>query len=174
MLYAHWEGWVKALARLYIAYVDQQKLRYDDLNEAFLGIALRTRLEMIGEAKAAATHNDFASFVIGGGLASPAPLSLSVVRTEGNLSSAVMRDIVTRLGVPYQPYELFAALIDERLVRARNTIAHGDHLEVTVSSYEDLHARVIRMLNAYTIDVLNAAATQAYRRPVLPATSPAP
>ncbi len=166
LLYAHWEGWTKAIARLYISHVDQQNLRYDELSEAFLGNALRARLDMIGEAKAAVTHNDFASFIIGGGLSSRAPLSSALIRTESNLSSVVMRDVVTRLGVSYQPYELFAALIDERLVRARNTIAHGDHLDIDVTSYEELHARVLRMLNTYTDDVRNAAAGQAYRRPI--------
>ena len=162
LLYAHWEGWVKALGRLYIEYVNTQGPCFEDLSPAFLGNALRTRLDSVSQALSAQIHVEFGSFLLDSGLKSKVTLNPDLIRTSGNLSSSVLRDVTTRLGLPYAPYETRSNLIDEKLVRRRNNISHGDYLEVDEESYEELHQKVLEMLNRFTADLLNAAATRAY------------
>ena len=74
-----------------------------------------------------------------------------------------MRDITARLGVPFAPYELMSTLIDERLVAARNSIAHGEYMELDEDKYEELHVKVVQMLNRFTQDVLSGAQKRDYR-----------
>lgn len=162
MLYAHWEGWIKAIGQIYVEYVNQQGLTYSAMSPPFLGNALKTQLAGVEEANAAAVHTQFAEFVLTGGLEKKARLSSKLVRTESNLSSKVLQDITARLGIPFYPYELLAPLIDERLVGARNTIAHGEFLELDEDQYEELHDKVLQMLNKFTTDVLVAARTRAF------------
>ena len=162
MLYAHWEGWIKAVGELYVEYVDQQRLKFSQMSAPFLGNALKRRLSEVDQANAAVVHTEFADFLLSGGLDTRAKLSANAVRTEANLSSRVLLDITTKLGLSYKPYELLATLIDERLVGARNSIAHGEYLEIDASQYEELHTKVVQMLNAYTQDVLGAARLGAY------------
>lgn len=159
ILYAHWEGWVKAVAQLYVRYVNTKSIPYDSLSEAFLGNALKTKMTAIEEATAPAVHNTFASF-IQTGLSKGATLSESLVRTESNLSSSVFFDIVARLGLDRRDmYSLRAHMIDSELVSRRNTIAHGQYLDLTLKDFETLRTDVMELLELFTDDVRNAAST---------------
>jgi HEPN superfamily RiboL-PSP-like protein len=115
------------------------------------------------EANTASLQVEFAEFLRGEPSSRARLVGQGNVRTESNLSSTVLRDIVDRLGLDYQPYELRKQLIDKRMVERRNHVAHGEYLEVSLSDFETLHAEVTMMLRVFTADVLNHAALKAYR-----------
>lgn len=162
ILYAHWEGWIKTVAQLYIRYVNTKSIPYASLSEAFLGNALKTKMTAIDEASAPLIHNQFALFVRTG-LSKRASLSESLVRTESNLSSTVLFDILERLGLERRPqYSLRANRIDNDLVHKRNTIAHGQHLELTLDDFRSLRTDILELLELFTDDVRNAASTGRY------------
>lgn len=162
VLYAHWEGWVKGVAQLYVRYVNSQRYSYERLSEAFLGNALKTRLGAIDAATAPLVHNEFASF-IRGGLQGKAVLSESLIRTDSNLSSNVLFDILDRLGLERREiYSLRANMIDRELVHKRNTIAHGQHLELNLDEYRVLRTKTMELLEVFTDDVRNSASTGAH------------
>lgn len=162
ILYAHWEGWVKSVAQLYIRYVNTQRPTYDLLSAAFLGNALKVKISAIEQTTSPTVHNEFASF-LREGLNERAKLSEDLVRTESNLSSRVLSDVVERLGLPRRDvYSTRANLIDEELVNRRNTIAHGKYLELQLDDFLALHTNVLELLELFTDDVRNAASTRAY------------
>lgn len=163
MLYAHWEGWIKVVAELFVEYVNQQGLKHSELAAPFLGIALKKKISETEKANAASVHTNLADFMISGGFEAKAKLNSNVIRTESNLSSKVLLDITTRIGISFTPYELLSTLIDERLVGARNSIAHGEYLDLDEEKYEELHQKVLQMLNTFTTDVRESARTQRYR-----------
>ncbi|GHG55111.1 hypothetical protein GCM10012320_26690 [Sinomonas cellulolyticus] len=162
ILYAHWEGWVKVVAQLYIRYVNTQRNSYEKLSDAFLGNALKTRMDAVAMAARPLTHNEFASFVRSG-LAERASLSESLVRSESNLSSSVFFEILERLGLERnQLYSLRANMIDQELVHRRNTIAHGQHLELGLDEFQGLRTKTMELLELFTDQVRNAASTGDY------------
>jgi hypothetical protein len=163
LLYAHWEGFVRATGQLYVEFVRQKKLRYSDLSAPLLGIALKSRILALDEARAASTHLAFARF-LQEEFDDRATLRRELVETHANLSSKVLRDIVTRLGLPWTPYELKEHLIDKRLVESRNTIAHGQELAIQLGDFLDLQERVVDIMLAFRADVLAAAGSGTYRR----------
>lgn len=164
VLYAHWEGWIKAVAQLYVRYVNTQKCSYDSLSAAFLGNALKTKLTALAEATSAQVHTDFASLIVSG-LGGRATVSEDLVRTESNLSSRVLLDIVDRLGLErHSEYTLRANLIDQELVWRRNTIAHGEFLELTPEEFRQLRTKILELLELFTDDVRNAASQGAHLR----------
>lgn len=163
LLYAHWEGWIKRIAEYYIGFVEQQGLRCDELSEPFLALALKAHMNQLGESKKARVHVAFATFVRDG-LVQPARFgSAGTVQTESNLSSAVLQDILIRVGVDHVPYMMYAPLIDERMLKRRNTVAHGEYLDVDLAEFEDLHSNITELLRDFTTEVLNGAAQRAYR-----------
>jgi hypothetical protein len=164
LLYAHWEGWIKNVASYYVEYVHNKNVCYAELAPPLLSIALQARLRELIESDAAASHVGFAHFVQTQMGTRAALKAESAIRTESNLSSRVLKDIVSRIGISYTPYELYENLIDESLVRTRNRVAHGEYEVPTVEDFRELQARVVAMLNAFTVDVRNAAATGAYHR----------
>ena len=173
MLYAHWEGWVKAVAKLYLEYINRKSVPMADLNPGLLGAALKTRVDAVATATTSTNPEfAFAKFVIEGGLNRSCTINESQVRTESNLTSLVLQSIISRLNLDFQPYELRATLIDETLVGSRNRIAHGEYLEIDIDRYLELHDLVLEMLNSFTNDILNSATVGAYRRhPISPAGS---
>jgi hypothetical protein len=159
ILYAHWEGWVKAVSQLYIRYVNTKSISYDSLSEAFLGNALKTKMTAIEEATTPAVHNKFAGF-IRTELSKGAVLSEGLVRTESNLSSSVFFDIIERLGLERRDmYSLRANMIDAELVHRRNTIAHGQYLDLSFKDFKALRTDIMELLELFTDDVRNAAST---------------
>lgn len=162
LLYAHWEGWIKTVSQLYIRYVNTKSIPYDSLSEAFLGNALKTRMSAIEEATTPLAHNQFANFMRTG-LSKGATLSEGLVRTESNLSSTVFFDILARLGLERRAlYSMRANRIDTDLVHKRNTIAHGQYLDLTMSDFRSLRIDVLEILELFTDDVRNAASTGGY------------
>lgn len=162
-LYAHWEGWIKAVAQLYVRHVNSQSLTYSDLSVAFLGQALKVQINKIADSSTASSHNDFARFLLLN-MGQGARLSEDLVQTQSNLSSAVLSDIVTRLGLPkHRLYETRSNLVDQELVYRRNQIAHGRFLELDSDTFYKLQDDVIELLELFTDDVRNAASTKSYR-----------
>lgn len=162
LLYAHWEGWIKNIATIYIEFVAQQRLTYEELSTPFLAVALKRKMTELGEAAKAAPHIDFAVF-LRSELSSAAGLSAKgAVVTEANLNSVLLHDIIQRLGLDYKPYELKAKLIDQGLLYRRNNIAHGQYLEVDLKEFEMLHTEITGLLQQFTTEALNHAALKSY------------
>jgi hypothetical protein len=163
LLYAHWEGWIKNIATFYIEFVAHQQLTYEELSTPLLAVALKRKMTELGEATTAGPHIAFAVF-LRSELSGTAGLNArGAVITEANLNSVLLHDIIRRLGLDYQPYELKAKLIDQGLLYKRNNIAHGQYLEVDLKEFELLHTEITRLLQRFATEALNHAALKNFR-----------
>ena len=163
LLYAHWEGWIKKVSEFYIAFIDGQRLQYDELNEAVFGLAIKRRIDPLVSSSAPKLHREFA-FFIRNELGSRATFgSGRTIHTESNLSSTVLTRILLSLGLEFKNYEPSSHLIDHRLLHKRNRVAHGEYLDFSIREFEALHGEVVNLLKTFTTEVLNNAALGAYR-----------
>jgi RiboL-PSP-HEPN len=85
------------------------------------------------------------------------------IRTQGNLSSDVLKEIIDSLGLDFSPFEAKSNLIDDILLRSRNTIAHGEYLQMTEERYEELSRDVLEMMENFRTQVQNAAILHAFQ-----------
>jgi len=162
LLYAHWEGYIKAAALGYVEFVGSRRLRNRELADNFLALACRALLRSGAESGRIGPHLDVISF-LRNRLEERSRLPAKSIETRSNLSSSVFREITAVLGLNYEPYETKAVLIDESLLHARNTIAHGEYVLVTMDRWDELHHEVLTLLESFRTDVMNAAVLERYR-----------
>lgn len=164
LLYAHWEGFVRAASTIYLKYVANQRLRYDQLSACFVVFGAKRHLASLVNSKKSHLNIQAVTFFVES-MGERANLSLSgAVNTQSNLSSSVFENIALSLGLDPEPYRTRFNLIDESLLERRNRIAHGAFLDLNFQEYRMLSTEVQALMRRYKDDVLNAASLGRYRR----------
>jgi hypothetical protein len=164
LLYAHWEGFIKFASDAYVEYVGHRRLQYNDLDNGFLALALRKKLEAFASSENASNHIEFIEFLMGD-LRSHAKLpKLGVIKVGNNLNSARLKVIFRTIGLDYSTFELKENLIDNQLLGWRNEIAHGQRFCPKLDEFETLYQETTGMLRNFKDQVSNAISMQAYRR----------
>jgi len=179
LLYAHLEGFVKFAANAYLEFVNFQSPKYADLIPSLAGLALRSRIAEAQQSEFShGGRTKLMEFVLGN-FTDKAELPLGPLMgnpddkdavSTSNLKWKVLSDILGLLGLSTTTYETKKALLEEKLLKTRNEIAHGLPVKITVDDYEELHGMVIELLDYFHNDVVNAAVRQTYLR--APAASP--
>jgi MAE_28990/MAE_18760-like HEPN len=167
MLYAHWEGFVKAAGEALVEFVRDQRLKMGELAPGYLAIALRKELAGVRDSKSGAIYPEMSvSRAVVDGYERVATLKPSgSIPTASNLSWKQFAMVATRLGVDVSELQLLEHLIDVRLVGNRNTIAHGDRTSpMTREEFLELHAKVVALLDRVSYQILRVAESGQYRR----------
>ena len=86
------------------------------------------------------------------------------VNTRSNLNADTLREVLALLGLNDVSYLSKGQLLDEKLLANRNRVAHGERVEIDPSDYDLLHNEIIQLVDWFSTDVQNAAATGQYRR----------
>jgi MAE_28990/MAE_18760-like HEPN len=163
MLYAHWEGFIKVAAASYLEFVSRQRLPYKNLTPNFIALSMKTQLNEAAQTNKSSIHTKVVKFFLDC-LDERSQMPYEDVIQTANLSSHVFREIICLLGLDYEPYVLSEHLIDERLLKQRNMIAHGQHLVSDLDSYIELHEVVVKMMDLFRDQIDNAASMETYRR----------
>ena len=87
-----------------------------------------------------------------------------VIDTKSNLSSTVLLDIISALGLDGSQFATRLKFIDNNLVNPRNHIAHGESMELTVDEYILLHDGVINLIETFRTEIENASVLRRYER----------
>jgi len=164
LLYAHWEGFVKRAAELYLEYVSNRGLKYEDLTTCFVIFGLKGKLNTLVSSRKSIPNIQAMDF-IRGSLSDLATLKMAgAVNTESNLSSSVFENIANSIGISVVPYETKFNLIDSSLVDRRNKIAHGEFIDLKSSDFGLLVEEILDLIRLFKNDLINAAATEAYKK----------
>jgi hypothetical protein len=91
-------------------------------------------------------------------------LPKNAISTAANLSSEILQEITTILGLDFSLYSTKSQLIDFKLLETRNKIAHGEYLMVDREGYIELHKVVIEMLDIFRNQIENATINEEFMR----------
>jgi hypothetical protein len=162
LLYAHWEGFTKHALSQYLHYVARRRLKLVELENCFVAMALNAQMtksqgmsQMDRVIQMVASVRDKADDRL------RIPVANSV-DTQSNLNSDLLFELCTSLGLDASPFATKRALIDYSLLRSRNSIAHGEYMEIGKDGYEELHHEVIGMLGTVHRIVVAAAENKIY------------
>lgn len=166
LIYAHWEGFVKSCSTAYLEFVANQRLMNYELAPNFLAIAIRPILMSAFQSRKANDHIKVVNFFLND-LPSQSSVSYKdVIDTKSNLSTVVLRNIITSLGFDYSLYETKEKLLDEKLLKTRNHIAHGEYIEITASEVNQIQNECIILMETFKNQIDNAVSLQSYRIPL--------
>lgn len=163
MLYAHWEGYTKNSLTGYLRFVSRRRLTLKELAPGFAGMAVESELRRRTSLSEARHRTEQARLYLEG---QDQRLSIpnKEVNTHGNLNSELCNELLDTLGLDRRPFATKSALIDYKLLRARNEVAHGRWSSITINALEELHHEVLKMMDTVRNLVMNAAENSEYRR----------
>lgn len=162
ILYSHWEGFVKLAANAYLDYVRFQRLSYRELSSNFLALAMKEKLKESKETNKPSVYIPVCEFFISE-LNQRSILPKEAISTASNLSSEILKEITAVLGLDFSPYSTKANLIDEKLLKTRNEIAHGEYLVFDREEYIEVHQKIIEMLDLFRTQIENAAIQEQFK-----------
>lgn len=163
ILYAHWEGFIKLAANTYLDYVNNKRLTYQELSSNFLALAMKEKLKEAKETNKPSLYIPVCDF-FRDELNQRCSLPKDAISTASNLSSEVLEEISLLLGLDFSLYRTKKKLIDEKLLKTRNEIAHGGYLEAfDEDEYVELHPEVIGMLDMFRTQIENAVIQESFR-----------
>ena len=163
ILYSHWEGFVKLAANSYLEYVISKKLTYQDLSSNFLALAMKEKLKEAKETHKPLLYIPVCEFFLSE-LNQRSILPKDVISTGSNLSSEILKEITYILGIDFSIYSTKSVLIDTKLLKTRNEIAHGNYSVFDRDEYLELHREVIEMLDIFRTEIENAAILEKFRQ----------
>ena len=142
LLYAHWEGFVKQSSHYYLEFVAAQCLPYEKLTSNFIAITLKSKFSELGANEKLSSGIELANFFCDSlSKQSKIPYK-NGVETKSNLSSTVLIDIITILGLDISGFETKFKFIDSNLVSQRNHVAHGQNIDISINDYQDLYTQL--------------------------------
>lgn len=166
LVYAHWEGFIKAASEAYLNFVENQGHIYRDLKICFAVFGLKARLSLLDTGRKAKSNIEALEFVFSE-IDKPAKMNMSsAINTEANLTSNVFANIAASIDISISPYETKFNLIDESLVSRRNKVAHGEYLDLSPEDFMVLADEILQMMRTYKTDIENSASLQSYKRPI--------
>lgn len=155
ILYAHWEGFVKAASEALLNFINNQGIAYRRLKPCFIVFGAKKRVHELSTSGNAVQNIAAVEFFLNE-LDCRAEITFTgSINTEANLSSTVFERIATSIGVSTRMYETKYMLIDSSLLERRNNIAHGEFLDVDREDFEKLSDEVILLLRFYKNDLQN-------------------
>ena len=167
VLYAHWEGFIKAASIGYVSFVASRGLRYSDLSPNFVALGLRGEIVQAGQSDKPTAHTTLTRRLISD-LSESADIDWEhSVNTRSNLNTDTLNEIYCLLGLDSRGYLLKKQLLDQKLVGVRNLVAHGVKVDIELDDYVALYDEVMQLLQMFRTDVENAAITEAFRRQII-------
>lgn len=181
MLYAHAEGFCKIALLIYVRALNESNiscsaardelvasafddlfhaLQYGDEKGKWFSAALPSDPKLMISARRRDFVAEYATL-----LSRPLQLPDAAVNTESNLSAAVLRRNLFRLGFSVDMMSEYEGSLDE-LVNRRNNIAHGvDSGVVKFTDYDRLQKAVFKTMDSVALAIVDSLERSAYLHP---------
>lgn len=164
LLYAHWEGFVKLAGRYFLEFLATKKLKNKEIKDNLLTLSMKGKVNFSFGAKKASELGKITDFFLNRMEERAIIPYKTAIDTESNLSSVVFKEIVWCLGIEYNPYETKEKFFDCLLLARRNSIAHGQDLNIDIKEYNEMRKTLLEMMTILKIQIENCAISKAYLR----------
>ena len=164
MLYAHWEGFIKNAAELYLIYVACKKLNLNQLSNNFIAVSLKSKLKQFEETNKNTIHTQLIEFLLGDLNTRAQIPTEEIIKTQSNLNSDILKEILSTIGIEYTQYELKEKYIDSQLLRIRNSVAHGQNPDISEEEFYELYHEITTLMTSIKNEISNSATLSSYKK----------
>jgi hypothetical protein len=84
------------------------------------------------------------------------------------LNSNILKEILTTVGLDYKEYELKNNLLDSVLLKNRNSIAHGEYIDLNELNYNDLYSDILAIMDDIKNRLSNSIVLEEFKRKTVP------
>lgn len=176
MLYAHWEGFMKAVSEHYINYVALRKHNLNELKPCFISRIIRSK----GNSKNKTEQEiEKVEFILQE-LEKRAYVPETSIETKSNLNFTILENILIEIGLTFEDFEPFTTLQGRKetfskhvvktevnnLVSNRNEIAHGKYLKVSYEEFLQTYKIILTVIETIKIKLFELAQTKKYLREI--------
>lgn len=166
ILYAHWEGYVKYAARFYINFIRNKNLKYNELRENFVTLALTYQIQECGKSKKTSIHHQIVNLLLNETSSqAKIPTDEYAIAINSNLNYEMFLEILFIIGLDIKSFELKEKYIDEGLLNIRNSIAHGSLECLNFDDYFEWHDTILSLLEKFNLELSLAISEKRYLKP---------
>lgn len=164
LVYAHWEGFIKASSEKYLEFIYSRGHTYRELKSCFAIVGLKNRLNSLSLSKKYLENIESFNFIVANLDQIAHAQTSSAIKTESNLTSVVFENIANSIDINIDEYSTKFNLIDESLVNRRNKVAHGEYLDISGKEFGVLVEEITSLMRSYKTDLENAASLKSYKK----------
>jgi hypothetical protein len=161
-MYAHWEGYIKNACKIYLIYIKSQKERFVDLRSNFLAIKYFNKINQ--DDHSFKYYHSVLNDIINSQNIKVDFSENNIIKANSNLTSTVLKSLLSIIVLDENMFELKNKLIDEKLVNYRNKIVHGEYMNYRFEDAEELKNNVFNMLEEFKERLYSAAYNKEYRK----------
>ncbi|WP_272529225.1 MULTISPECIES: MAE_28990/MAE_18760 family HEPN-like nuclease [unclassified Providencia] len=164
LMYSHWEGYVKKSSEIYLAYLNRLAPKYCNMKDNFSHISLKSRFNKGFTLKKYDSQKEIFDYIINGLNCNFNVNYEDVIDTESNLKSEQFSNILSQLGLDMQPFELKFNFIDQKLIKNRNAIAHGEYVadKDINDAYDEISTHLLELIDTFHSMIKSAASNKEY------------
>lgn len=161
IMYAHWEGFIRASSDLYLNFVNHQKIKKENLSLTILGFSAF-------KIKGYDDSNNFEKqMTVVTTLLNNTTLCLDIphdnaIKSGWNLNADRLEEFCIILDIDFTQFALSSNLIDIKLLKARNEIAHGEYNFQEHEDAIETCEKILDMLDLFKNQVINNAVQKKY------------
>lgn len=161
MLSAHFEGFIRTVARYYVVYVACQGFPLNKLRTNFNAIFFSKILVQDRESTKITCYTRKLNQIL---TQYPSTIfdvtykqASSVIKTNSNPTSEVFEEIVASIGLSFEPYETKKKFINADLLKNRHAVAHGEPTKLEWHDFNETYKVIMEIMDCFSAQILEAA-----------------
>lgn len=174
LLYAHWEGFTKDALRLFLKYLNKQKIPLRSIvynlqtlhhTKQFIDVKQAQKKKKYHELTQAMLIENTKIFKV-------KETDKNIISTESNLKFEVIEDLLFLLDIEPQNFLLQSTtnatletkkeFIDKVVLNQRNGIAHGETLLIKMEDYEEVRKFILDFMDALKDAIIDISIEEKY------------
>lgn len=170
LLYSHWEGYVKKVFEGFFYYLNFKALKHKDLKINLIALSSSKEIAHNLSHKKFNSYLKSVKYILEDCNEKKFKINIETcVDTRSNLNVDILDELLNMLGINTDYFSNNILHIDNRLLKYRNAIAHGERTDnnpeyfVSAEDFDDLYEKINELTDYFEDIIINYLETEGYK-----------